>query len=133
MSNTENLFEKDSSFEENSLEKSSVLVEPDIFLNFSEFARRHSSDIFRYWIYRRMYTPLEQEEKDIDDGFFEDIYCKRAYIQEIIPLPDGDILIGFLDEDTIDDKCSKNVQYCKLSEIRLELYEGDKHNDDEIY
>lgn len=91
-----------------------------------DFVRHHHNDIFRYWIYRRMYTPFEQEKKYSDEDYYEDSYCTYAYIRELIELPYGDYLIGFLDSDSAAEGEKKDIQYCKLSEIRLELYEGDQ-------
>ena len=101
-----------------------------MYRSFTEFANDNSKTIFRYWIYRRGFTPYEQEGKFLDESMFEDIHCRCAYIHDVIFLPDDDILIGFLDSDCANDPEAKNnIQYCKLSEIRLELYEGDQEND----
>lgn len=83
--------------------------------------------IFRYWVYKRMYTPYEQEQKFIDEGVFEDSYCKFGVITECIQLPDNDLLIGFRDVIECGD-CSEltnGISYYKLSEIRMEYCQED--------
>ena len=96
--------------------------------SFGQFMRRHWNDLFRYWIYRRGFTPYEQDHKFSDESMYEDTLCNVAYIRECIQLSDGDILIGFLDEDATDTEKMSYIQYCKLSEIRLELYSGDQQD-----
>lgn len=100
--------------------------------DFSQFVVYNKNTKFRYWIYRRMFTPYEQEGLFSDESMFEDIHCRLAYIHTVIILPDNDILIGFLDADFADDPEAKNnIQFCKLSEIRLEIYEGDQEEEED--
>lgn len=98
--------------------------------DFKRFMYDNWNTIFRYWIYRRQYTPYEQDQKFTDESVFEDIFCKQAYIRQCIFLPDDDILIGFVnvDANSYDDK---NIQYCKLSEIRLESCSADQDDEEE--
>ena len=104
------------------------------YQNFSDFAQAHENIPFRFWVYRRMYTPLEQEKKFTDEDFYEDTYCKIAYIREHIMLPDGDILIGFEGVDFFGTTDNEGrpldcIEYYKLSEIRLERYDGDMYDE----
>jgi hypothetical protein len=94
------------------------------YSNFIEFAQAHKDIPFRFWVYRRIFTPYEQEKKFTDESYYEDTCCKIAYIKELIILPDDDILIGFvsIDYNETDIKC---CEYLKLSEIRLVRYDGD--------
>ena len=78
--------------------------------------------VFRYWVYKRMFTPLEQEQKYMDQCEFEDSYCKEGIIRECVELPDGDFLLGFQnvpDDDDYNDDVELYIEYYKLSEIRL--------------
>lgn len=77
--------------------------------------------VFRYWVYRRMFTPKEQDAKFIDEGFYEDSYCKFGIIRECIQLPDNDILIGFQDAELYDSGTvlSDSISYFRLTEIRM--------------
>lgn len=97
------------------------------YSSFTSFAADNTDKLFRYWIYKRLFTPLEQEKKYIDQSEYEDNHCVVAYIVNVIDLQNGDYLIGFLDADSVHDGCFRNIQYCKLSEIRLEWYEGDSN------
>lgn len=101
------------------------------YKDFNEFMTESQYCIYRYWVYRRGFTPYEQDKKFTDESMFEDTTCKTAYIRELINLPDGDILIGFLDADSININNQISIQYYKLSEIRLEYYEGDQEADEE--
>ena len=97
------------------------------FGDFETFVLDEGDRIYRYQVYRRMFTPYEQEQSFMDESVFEDSShpCK---ICETITLPDGDILLGlsdvFEDDDggyTVDD----DITYYKLSEIRLECRKSD--------
>ena len=91
----------------------------DLVMNFMNYP-------FRFWVYRRVYTPYEQSNKFSDESWFEDPICKTAYVRECYELPDGDILLGFVDVEYSEDE-DKCVEYYKLSEIRLERFEeGDE-------
>ena len=63
--------------------------------NIAQFINDKQSDIFRYWIYRRIYTPFEQDKKYMDESIYEDDTCRCAYIRDCIKLPDGDVLLVF--------------------------------------
>ena len=101
----------------------------DTYNSINAFVSYKEDTIFRYWIYRKVYTPFEQSQKYADESMYEDCECRFAYIRESIKLPDGDILLGLEDAQCFADKESKrNIVYCKLSEIRLEWYEGDQED-----
>ena len=55
--------------------------------------------VFRLWIFKKMFTPYEQDEKFLDESVYVDDTCKFVMIKELIELPDGDLLIGFQDTD----------------------------------
>lgn len=98
--------------------------------NFESFIHQNANRVFRYWIYKRIYTPYEQDQKFINENIYENCTCSYAYIRECIALPDGDYLIGFEDAETAnctgDDYC-QYIEYCKLSEIRLSYCESDSN------
>lgn len=102
-------------------------TDPIAHNNFQDFVQASSGMAFRYWIYKRMFTPIELDKKYMDESVYEDSTCSIGYITQCIPLPDGDFMLGFLNKDFHDDpSCGNVVQFCKLSEIRLELYEWDQ-------
>ena len=99
--------------------------------NFLDFIKKNKGVVFRYWVYRRGFTPYEQENKFSDESMFEDIECTNAFIEECIYLPDGDVLIGFLEYDEgidWDDGQThyRSINYEKLSNIKLACYKGDQ-------
>ena len=78
--------------------------------------------VFRMWIFKKMFTPYEQDEKFLDESVYVDDTCKFVMIKELIELPDGDLLIGFQDTDND----NLYLEYYKLSEIRLDYCQSDK-------
>ena len=78
--------------------------------------------VFRMWVFKKMFTPYEQDEKFSDESVYVDDTCKCVMIKEMIELPDGDLLIGFQDADSD----NLYLEYYKLSEIRLDYYPSDK-------
>lgn len=92
------------------------------FENFAEWLSRNENRLFRFWVYRRIFTPYEKEEKFMDESIYEDDYCELAYIKEAIKLPDNDILLGFQNANFGKDY----IEYYKLSEIRLAYMADDK-------
>lgn len=91
--------------------------------SFFEFLEKNKDRLFRFWVYKRMFTPLEQEQKYIDQGEFEDCHAETGIIREAIILPDNDLLLGFYipgcDTANVEDEY-KHISYYKLSEIRME-------------
>lgn len=83
--------------------------------------------VFRFWVFRRIFTPYEQEQKFSDESQYEDNSCKLGYIRELINLENGDYLIGFelvINEyGEVEDTTS--LEYYKFSEIRLAYDEND--------
>ena len=78
--------------------------------------------VFRMWVFKKMFTPYEQDEKFLDESVYVDDTCKFVMIKELIELPDGDLLIGFQDSDSD----NLYLEYYKLSEIRLDYCQSDK-------
>lgn len=80
--------------------------------------------VFRYWTYRRLFTPYEETEKFEDESYYEDPFASYGRIVECVELPDGDYLLGF--QPVIDGETRNNVDYQHLSEIRLACYACDQ-------
>lgn len=73
------------------------------------------------------------ENKFSDESLYVDNEYKKVFIEEVIELPDKDILIGFReildiaeDEDGREYETSDSIVYLKLSEIRLECCKCDQ-------
>lgn len=91
--------------------------------DFWTFLRDTSDRIFRYWVYKRVFTPLEQEKKYIDQSEYEDTCAHTGIIRECAELPNGDFLLGFSDPG------SEYTEYYRLSEIRLAYSPDDAESD----
>ena len=98
-----------------------------VYSSFSEFAKANKEKIFAFWVYKRIFTPYEEENCFADESCFEDMRCSYAYIRECIEFVDGDALIGFED---ISDK--DRIRYFLLSEIRLERCEEEEIIDNDV-
>ena len=97
--------------------------ETAVYGSFFEFLEKNKDRLFRFWVYKRIFTPLEQEQKYMDQGEFEDYHAHTGIIKEAIILPDNDLLLGFyIISDTTADEIDeyRHLQYYKLSEIRME-------------
>lgn len=87
--------------------------------DFETWVLDHSDRVYRYWVYRRMFTPYEQEQKFTDESCFEADECSFGCIKEAVELPDGDILLGFVDPADYETRVENYIDFHKLSEIRL--------------
>lgn len=85
--------------------------------------------LFRFVVYRRIFTPYEQEQKFSDESQYEDTHFTFGYIKELINLENGDYLIGF---NICDDDGSELgvIEYYRLSEIRLSCFDVDNLTND---
>lgn len=91
--------------------------------------------VFRFWVYRRLFTPAEQANKYIDESFYEDAHAQFGIIRECVVLPDNDVLIGFQirsddDGSQYDESEDKYIEYYKLSEIRLAYMEPSREDEE---
>lgn len=89
--------------------------------------------IFRYYKYKRVWTPFELDKKYSDESIFENgEYAEFVYIRQAIELPDEDVLlkleITHSPEDDMlyqDEDNDRIYKYEKLSDIVLEEYSAD--------
>ena len=84
----------------------------------------YSDRIYRFWVYRKMFTPYEQQNAFMDESEYEDIRASFGIIQEAIDLGNGDWLLGFA--VIFDGELSGGISYYRLNEIRLEYWESDQ-------
>lgn len=80
--------------------------------------------IFRYQVYKRLFTPLEQKKAYIDESQFESTRYLFGWIEEAIDLGSGEWLIGI--REIVDGEVTKEVRFHKLSDIKLYLFECDQ-------
>ena len=88
--------------------------------------------VFRMWVFKKMFTPYEQDEKFSDESVYVDDTCKFVMIKELIELPDGDLLIGFQEADDADSD-NLYLEYYKLSEISLDYCQSDNERLDDDF
>jgi hypothetical protein len=112
----------------------------DIYGDLETFMHDVGGDrIFQLLIYKKVYTPYEQEQKFRDESVYTDNSYQDIKIKEVIPL-DGDILLGvqlLFDYEDLDSE-NPRIEYHKLSDIELSynpatekeyLYEGEYSED----
>lgn len=83
-----------------------------------------SETIYRILVYRRMFTPYEQQCAFSDESHYEDSYYQFGMIRDAIDLGAGNWMIGF--EEIIEGEFSGVITYYNLSEIRLSKFEIDQ-------
>lgn len=99
-----------------------------IISDFNTFINDYGNRLWRILVYKRMFTPYEMDKAYIDETVYEDEW-HNVFIEEVIQLPDNDILLGVrtvFDRESIEhpEEYSK-LDYYKLSEIRLSYHPGD--------
>lgn len=92
-------------------------------IDMNKWVAANKGRVYRYVVYKKMFTPYEQEQKFSDESQFEDTHMTAALIEEAIPLGNGDWLFGF--RQIIDGKLSEYVDYLRLSDIRLSCFDDD--------
>lgn len=99
--------------------------------SFIDFIRKNPDRVFRYWVYKKVFTPYEQEKKFTDESRYEDDYANFGVVREIIPLPEGDFLLGIAQVfETLADlkEDHAHIDYYRLSEIRLAFYPNEQED-----
>lgn len=87
-----------------------------LYKSFNDYLKSMSPDtVFRMWQYKKKFTPYEEEQKFVDQSLFIDTLCTHIRIEDVIELPDGDLLLAATDAEYND----SYVSYYKLSEIVL--------------
>ena len=81
--------------------------------------------LYRYLVYKKMFTPYEQQKAFSDESIFEDDHYELCKIEEAIDLGNGDWLLGLRDLD-YDGSVYGIIHYYKLSEIQLSYFENDQ-------
>lgn len=94
----------------------------------------NSDRIYGFLVYKKIYTPYEQEQKFEDESQFENEQLTFCKIKEAVDLGSGDWLLGlqllFKDDPNED---ANNLDYHRLSDIQLCSYDWMQHRfDDEI-
>lgn len=85
----------------------------------------NSDRIYRFVVYKKLFTPYEQDKKFSDESQFEDNYFRFGFIEEAIELGHGEWLLGF--REVIEDEVCNYISYFKLSDIQLSYFEQDQN------
>lgn len=98
------------------------------YTSFSDFLIKNEPRIIRFWVYKRIFTPLEMDKKYIDQGCYENTQSHTGVIREVITLPDNDLLLGIAElyedvSDLLSD--TRCLEYYKLSELRIAYFPTD--------
>ena len=97
---------------------------------FEQYLTADPDKIWRFLVYKRMFTPYEQEQKFSDDDEFTSIHYEFAKIKNVFPV-DNDFIIIFDILDSDDKESYGHEKIYRLSEIRLSSYEYDNREDEE--
>lgn len=81
--------------------------------------------LYRYLVYKKKFTPYEEQNAFTDQSVYESIYYSLCKIEEAIDLGD-DWLLGLRDINDDGEICDV-IHFYKFSEIRLSLFEKDQH------
>lgn len=95
---------------------------------FADFINKNEPRVIRFWVYKRIFTPLEMDKKFIDQGCYESNCSRIGVIREVIILPDNDLLLGIAElcEDVSDMLSDMRcLEYYKLSELRIAYFPRD--------
>lgn len=102
------------------------------YTDINNWLKTYEGKVFRMWVYKRMFTPYEMEQKFTDESVYESSQCEQVIFTEIIPLNDGDYLLGYIlaGDYYLDDlkkmpESDLYRQYVKLSEITIAYSEKD--------
>lgn len=77
-----------------------------------------------FGLYRRGYTPYEQQQAFSDESQFEDVHGTVCRVAECISLGNGRFMLGVLpciDENLDEKEFSSHIDYYNLDEIRISL------------
>jgi phage major head subunit gpT-like protein len=85
----------------------------------------HPGRVYRYVVYKKMFTPYEQQKAFSDESQFVSDYYTYGIIEEIINLGSGEWLLGFRTIG-VDGEVFSHVEYHKLSDIKLNLFDEDQ-------
>ena len=88
-----------------------------VYDNFKQFFEQNPGRIYRYWVYRRMFTPYEQKQAYMDESFFEQSQALFGVVREVVPLPNGDLLLGIA--DITEDESELSADNHRLSDLQL--------------
>lgn len=98
------------------------------YTSMTEFLEKNGNRIIQFWVFKRMFTPLEKDRKYMDQSCYEETSSRAGMIREVITLPDNDLLLGIAelceDVNELRNELSCMVYY-RLSELRINYFPHD--------
>lgn len=90
--------------------------------NFKEWYEANRDNVFRYVVFKKMFTPYEVQSAFMDESIYESDMYSFCKIEEVVDLKNGEWLLGLysIEEDSFEPY--GEVKFYKLSEIRLERF-----------
>jgi hypothetical protein len=85
----------------------------------------NSDRIYRFVVYKKLFTPYEQDKKFMDESQFVDTHYRFGFIEEAIELGNGEWLLGF--REVVEEEVRGYISYFKLSDIQLSYFEQDQN------
>ena len=107
------------------------------FDQIKKYFEDNKDKVFRYVIYKRMFTPYEQDKKFSDASIYEDDFFTHCKIKNVLPLGEDDFILEaervFSDDEEYDPETCTWTEFVKFSEIRLSCFDRDNRpqNDDD--
>lgn len=89
------------------------------------FIHDFSDKLIRFWVYKKLFTPLEVDKKYMDQSYFESNTATIGYIRVAVNIGGGDYLLG-IEPDFGDGQNDKDLWFYRLSEIRFNILEIDQ-------
>ena len=85
----------------------------------------NSHRIYRFLVYKKLFTPYELDKKFVDESQFEDTNYRFGFIEEAIELGNGEWLLGF--REVIDDEVCNYIRH-QLTNHSIFAAEGNIHD-----
>jgi hypothetical protein len=97
-----------------------------IITDFETWFMDESDRVYRYLVYKKVWTPLEMDKKYTDESEYENGgHYTLCHIEEAIEMSPGNWMLGL--RDIYEDGCiSKHISYYPLSDIRLSCFDDDQ-------
>lgn len=86
----------------------------------------HDSRIFRFLVYKKMFTPHEQKMAYMDESEYVSNRYTIAKLHEAIDLGSGNWLLGFWINFDDPENTDKIIEYHRFDDIKLSYFEYDE-------
>lgn len=93
-------------------------------LDFGSWISKNYGKIFRYLVYKKLFTPYEQQQAFFDESIYEGSCYSYGIIEEAISLGDGKWFLG-IRRVYEDNEIGDIIEYYRLDEIKIEYFEYD--------